>query len=101
MSTFLTLDTQRGSHYGLGVRSILELGAYMEEAFEEDDTVDCSICQEMVSFGEACPTPNCKAKLHRHCLHAFAQNRPVVQCPTCRQDWRVAVGDVPLDDEDA
>lgn len=84
------------------MRAVLELRTYVEEMYgkeaeqqppqeepveQEETIVACTICMEIVFFGEACPQQQCPVKLHRHCLRKYMQNRDTCLCPACRQPW--------------
>ncbi|KAF7338346.1 Non-structural maintenance of chromosomes element 1 [Mycena venus] len=75
--------SKRG-RYSLSTRALLELEPYLKSTYPEE-VLECMICTEMMTKGVACPTPNCKVRLHYHCFTKYtARNR---KCPTCDSDW--------------
>ncbi|TCD61082.1 hypothetical protein EIP91_009049 [Steccherinum ochraceum] len=78
------LHYSRGGKYTLSTRTLLELGTYLRSAYE-DQILDCTVCYEMVTRGTACKTPNCKARLHKHCFTTYRRLNDT--CPTCSTKW--------------
>ncbi|KAK0459645.1 Nse1 non-SMC component of SMC5-6 complex-domain-containing protein [Desarmillaria tabescens] len=77
------LKSKRG-RYSLSVRTQLELQPYLKNTYP-DDILECTICQEMVTKGFACHTPNCKVRVHKHCFIQTRKHRS--SCPACNIDW--------------
>ncbi|KAH8106987.1 Nse1 non-SMC component of SMC5-6 complex-domain-containing protein [Cristinia sonorae] len=78
------LHFSRGGKYSLSRRSLLELQSYLKSAYP-DEVLECTICFEMVTEGMSCKTPNCKARLHKHCYTVY--RRRLDTCPTCSEKW--------------
>ncbi|KAJ6547500.1 Nse1 non-SMC component of SMC5-6 complex-domain-containing protein [Mycena capillaripes] len=77
------LKSKRG-RYSLSTRALLELQPYLKSTYP-DEIIECVICFEMMTKGVACPTANCKVRMHYHCFTKWmARHR---QCTTCTQDW--------------
>ncbi|KAI5122058.1 hypothetical protein M0805_006042 [Coniferiporia weirii] len=68
--------------YSLGTRSIIELGAYLKNTYDEVELPECTACMELVTKGLMCRTPNCKVRLHKHCKDGIKD-----RCPACQQQW--------------
>ncbi|KAK0450782.1 Nse1 non-SMC component of SMC5-6 complex-domain-containing protein [Armillaria borealis] len=77
------LKSKRG-RYSLSVRTQLELQPYLKNTYP-DDILECTICQEMVTKGFACHTPNCKVRVHTYCFTQTRKHRS--SCPACNADW--------------
>ncbi|KAG7452591.1 uncharacterized protein BT62DRAFT_1070341 [Guyanagaster necrorhizus] len=77
------LKSRRG-RYSLSVRTQLELQPYLKHTYP-DDILECTICQEMVTKGIACHTPNCKVRVHTCCFTQTRKHRS--SCPACSVDW--------------
>ncbi|KAH9946016.1 Nse1 non-SMC component of SMC5-6 complex-domain-containing protein [Epithele typhae] len=78
------LVKSRQGRYSLSTRTVMELQTYLRQTYE-DQVVDCTICMELVTRGVACPTPQCKTRLHPHCLTTY--RRRTQACPTCKENW--------------
>ncbi|KAJ7219212.1 Nse1 non-SMC component of SMC5-6 complex-domain-containing protein [Mycena pura] len=94
------LKSKRG-RYSLSARALLELSPYLKSTYPEE-ILECVICYEMMTKGVACPSPNCKVRMHFHCFTKYsARSR---QCTTCKKDWppnpesMTAVGEAALRD---
>ncbi|KAK0483544.1 Nse1 non-SMC component of SMC5-6 complex-domain-containing protein, partial [Armillaria novae-zelandiae] len=77
------LKSKRG-RYSLSVRTQLELQPYLKNTYP-DEILECTICQEMVTKGFACHTPNCRVRVHTYCFTQTRKHRS--SCPACNVDW--------------
>ncbi|KAH7889285.1 Nse1 non-SMC component of SMC5-6 complex-domain-containing protein [Phlebopus sp. FC_14] len=80
------LKSKRG-RYSLSTRALLELLPYLKSNYA-DEFLECTICMEIVTRGVACNTPNCKARMHRHCFTKLRARHARTQCPACSSDWQ-------------
>jgi len=86
------LKSKRG-RYSLSTRSLLELHSYLKTTYP-DEILECTICLEIVTRGVACPTNNCKTRMHYHCFTNFRRHHSA--CPACGQDWPREAHEKPL-----
>eukprot|EP01108_Squamamoeba_japonica_P002292 TRINITY_DN2079_c0_g1_i2.p1 TRINITY_DN2079_c0_g1~~TRINITY_DN2079_c0_g1_i2.p1 ORF type:complete len:265 (-),score=85.69 TRINITY_DN2079_c0_g1_i2:33-827(-) len=69
-----------------GVRSSLELGAYIEERFEEVPM--CTVCQSAALRSVHCPTRQCSGRTHLRCARAWFSTKDESLCPMgCNATW--------------
>lgn len=78
------LVKSRRGPYSLSTRTLLELQPYLRQTYP-DEILECTICMEMVTRGVACYTPQCKTRLHKHCLTNYRKRSQ--NCPTCNENW--------------
>ena len=74
----------RKGRYSLTTRTIVELQTYIANTFP-NDTLNCTICHEMVFRGIRCYTRNCEGVLHSHCYAGYKRARQT--CPVCDAPW--------------
>ncbi|KAG6818180.1 hypothetical protein H0H87_000085 [Tephrocybe sp. NHM501043] len=84
--------SKRG-RYSLSTRSLLELLPYLKSTFA-DELLECTICMEILTRGVACPTNNCKTRLHYHCFTTYRRRQN--SCPSCKVEWPATHTDKPL-----
>ncbi|TFK55006.1 hypothetical protein OE88DRAFT_1623283 [Heliocybe sulcata] len=77
------LKSKRG-RYSLSTRSLLELLPYLKSTYP-DEVIECTICLEILTRGVACPTRNCKVRLHDHCFNNYKRIHST--CPSCNETW--------------
>ncbi|KAJ6496618.1 Nse1 non-SMC component of SMC5-6 complex-domain-containing protein [Mycena vitilis] len=77
------LKSKRG-RYSLSTRTLLELEPYLKSTYPEE-IIECVICSEIMTKGVACPTANCKVRIHYHCYTKWMVRNH--QCTTCKSDW--------------
>jgi len=74
----------------LGVRSMLELRAYLEELYK-DELKDCTLCSEPVLLrnerGTQCSNPPCSARMHSYCRDKWFHGKANKRCPACTTLW--------------
>jgi hypothetical protein len=75
----------------LGIRSFLELKAYIEEVYK-DYILECIMCQELVIKGQRCSNNVCSVRMHNHCAHRWFESSPNNNCPTCTNAWHFPEG---------
>lgn len=92
------LQLQRSSgHYTLTLRALNELDTYLRNAYEEH-LLECVACFALVTYGEQCATPGCRAALHTACRQWRAAEEQR-SCPRCGTPWQARpVGDGRLAD---
>lgn len=78
------LIKSRRGRFSLSTRALLELQPYLRSTYP-DEIMECTICMEMITRGVACPTANCKTRLHQHCYTNY--KRGSSKCPTCNETW--------------
>ncbi|KAG6854633.1 hypothetical protein C0991_004235 [Blastosporella zonata] len=86
------VKSKRG-RYSLSTRSLLELLPYLKSTYP-DDIVECTICMEILTRGIACPTNNCKTRMHYHCFTNYKRRQN--SCPSCRVEWPATHSEKPL-----
>ncbi|KAJ7273649.1 Nse1 non-SMC component of SMC5-6 complex-domain-containing protein [Mycena haematopus] len=79
----VTAGHPRG-RYSLSARALLELEPYLKSTYS-DELIECVICSEIMTKGVACPTANCKVRMHYHCFTKYASRSR--KCTTCNSDW--------------
>ncbi|KAJ6630738.1 Nse1 non-SMC component of SMC5-6 complex-domain-containing protein [Mycena sp. CBHHK59/15] len=90
VATGWLLKSKRG-RYSLSTRALLELLPYLKSTYP-DEITECTICLEIMTKGVACPTPNCKVRMHYHCHTKWmARHR---ECTTCNKDWPAEAKDM-------
>ncbi|KAJ4488115.1 Nse1 non-SMC component of SMC5-6 complex-domain-containing protein [Lentinula aciculospora] len=77
------LRSKRG-RYSLSSRSLLELLPYIKSTYPEE-TIECTICHEIITKGIACERDNCKTRMHYHCFTTYRKRKST--CPACSLDW--------------
>ncbi|KAF8797954.1 hypothetical protein BYT27DRAFT_7203644 [Phlegmacium glaucopus] len=77
------LKSKRG-RYSLSTRALLELLPYLKSTYPEE-ILECTICMEILTRGVGCHTPNCKIRMHHHCLVKFRRQKN--SCPACKAAW--------------
>lgn len=86
----------RSGYYSLAPRALMELGAYLKEAYNEsaDETEDgletirirdCEGCRELVTHGIRCNNRQCGVRWHDACANSYykGRTREARKCPTC------------------
>ncbi|KAG6911470.1 hypothetical protein DXG01_014544 [Tephrocybe rancida] len=86
------VKSKRG-RYSLSTRSLLELLPYLKSTYP-DELIECTICMEILTRGIACPTNNCKTRMHYHCFTTFRRRQAA--CPSCRVEWPATHSEKPL-----
>ncbi|KAG6814323.1 hypothetical protein H0H92_013448 [Tricholoma furcatifolium] len=86
------VKSKRG-RYSLSTRSLLELLPYLKSNYPEE-LLECTICMEILTRGVACPTNNCKTRLHYHCFTTYRRRQST--CPSCKTQWPNNHSDKPL-----
>ena len=93
----------RLGRYSLASRSLMELQPYLKSTYP-DDLLECTICTEVcylypifilsthevlqvLTRGVACYAPNCKVRIHAHCLATFRRSKTGTACPSCSKAW--------------
>jgi hypothetical protein len=62
-----------------------------EAAVAQVDTVECSVCLEVVTFEDGAKCRQCKAMYHDECAKQFIKERP--NCPMCRVKFPLVAND--------
>lgn len=72
-------------------RTIIELGSYIKEVFEDDVLKNCSLCKNILLNGIECES--CDAKIHRYCAKKAFRDKPEKKCPKCnKQELKDSLG---------
>lgn len=89
----------RSGYYSLAPRALMELGAYLKEAYNEPadesedgiETIrirDCEGCRELVTHGIRCNNRDCGVRWHDGCANSYYRGRTRAQrkCPQCKTE---------------
>lgn len=80
---------QKSGAVSLSIRSILELGHYIQAMYAEDITV-CALCKKLVLKGQYCADSDCTVKIHKHCSKRYFKDTKDKKCPKCKTTWKPA-----------
>jgi len=94
------LIKSRLGRYSLASRSLMELQPYLKSTYP-DDLLECTICTEILTRGVACSAPNCKVRMHAHCLATFRRSKASTACPSCNKAWPKDKPLIPVGEEAA
>ncbi|KZT44071.1 hypothetical protein SISSUDRAFT_1039334 [Sistotremastrum suecicum HHB10207 ss-3] len=90
LNSFVTsgwlLKSSRG-RYSLAPRTLMELGLYLKNTYDNDGYVECTVCMEILTRGTRCWNSPCQARLHHWCYDRFSKTRAEYECPRCRENW--------------
>ncbi|KAL3420118.1 RING-like domain-containing protein [Phlyctema vagabunda] len=84
--------------YTLSPRALMELRAWLVEAYNDSDDPDewqrikmCMACSEIITIGQRCPNEDCNARLHDICQASYWVSKTAdgssKKCPKCYTPW--------------
>jgi len=56
---------------------------------------------QILTRGVACSAPNCKVRIHAHCLATFRRSKAIINCPSCDKAWPKEKPLIPVGEEAA
>jgi len=80
------IEDRSGNYLRLGHRAVLELEEYFVKNFEED-VLECTLCNQIVLQGLACPQERCGKKMHLRCGLTFWKTQAQTKCIICTNEW--------------
>ncbi|EAU88468.2 hypothetical protein CC1G_11940 [Coprinopsis cinerea okayama7 len=81
------LNRSKRGRYSLAMRSLLELLPYLKTTYP-DEILECTICEDILTRGAACPRQNCKTRIHYHCFSRYRTSKQgTLTCPACSIQW--------------
>lgn len=89
------LDLSPDGRYCIALRTLLELGPYLKDKYEEE-IAECTLCMDLVTRGRRCPNGQCVVRLHHFCATRYFSELPSLAqvCLTCKTPWPNGVGKV-------